>query len=81
MKTNQISGPQNPDWKASRRSNRRKATLVVAVLAALGYGAYTRLETRESSANPEDILHMPVANPPNDPDRPDLIGEPRIDEQ
>jgi len=54
---------------------------VVAVLAALGYGAYTRLETRESSANPEDILHMPVANPPNDPDRPDLIGEPRIDEQ
>lgn len=56
------------------------------VLAALALAAAAYLASRspgESDAPPlpYEEYRAPVQNPPLEPDRPDLIEEPRIDEQ
>jgi len=50
------------------------------VLTAIGFGIYSYLETSEPHAVLENTPRIPIANPILEPDRPDLIGEPRLDE-
>jgi len=49
-------------------------------LTAIGFGIYRYLETSEPQAVSENTPRIPIANPTLEPDRPDLIGEPRPDQ-
>jgi hypothetical protein len=53
---------------------------VLVALAALGFEFQQNPETPGRLTAPENDFRLPVANPPLEIDRPDLIGEPRIDE-
>lgn len=63
------------------KRHRWRLAMAVALVGLTLFAGGKLLQTgAEKSA--DDILdyRMPVANPVLDPDRPDLIGEPRIDE-
>lgn len=65
---------------ASRHFYRQAAAIVMLALAIIGFGIYGYLVASESPAVSENTLRIPLVNPTLEPDRPDLIGEPRIDE-
>lgn len=57
----------------------RWVVVLVATLIALGILFLDLLEPRKTEHTSAET-RMPVANPLLEPDRPDLIGEPRIEE-
>lgn len=57
-----------------------KWTMIVFALVVLGVAGYRAAKSPTEMGVPANELRMPVANPPLEPDRPDLIGEPRFDE-
>jgi hypothetical protein len=61
-------------------TNRFKLVLALAAFAALGFVVFEFVDDQghESRMHADD--RMPVANPPVDPNRPDLFEEPRIEE-
>ena len=59
---------------------RLKTAILLAGMAIVAFAVYRHVFT--DAPPPADVqeLRMPVANPELEPERPDLIGEPRIDE-
>lgn len=60
--------------------NRIVLTLVLVAVLAAGIGAYLVRGGQRPTQMPSQ-LRMPVSNPPLEPTRPDLIGEPVIGER
>ena len=60
----------------------RRITLlgVLVALAALGFGLFEYASDRGNEGQLHADYRTPVANPPVEPDRPDLLEEPRIDD-
>ena len=65
--------------RLAKATNRFTLALVLVALAALGFEIYKYFDIRDRDEVSSDF-RMPVANPILEEDRPDLIGEPRIDE-
>ena len=65
--------------RLTQATNRFTLALVLVALAALGFEIYRYFEDQDRNEVTYDV-RMPVANPILEEDRPDLIGEPRIDE-
>jgi len=65
--------------RLTRATNRFTLALVLVALAALGFEIYKYFDDRDRNEATADF-RMPTANPILEEDRPDLIGEPRIDE-
>ena len=63
----------------STTDKRLTLAFIVAALAAAGLFLFD-FEGREQLHVENEDLRMPVSNPPVEPDRPDLLEEPRIDE-
>lgn len=60
-------------------NNQTRLVLILVALAALGFAASNFFGHQgQETAVPD--YRLPVANPPVEPDRPDLLEEPRIDE-
>lgn len=66
--------------RLTRAMNRFTVALVLVALAALGFEIYKYFDDRDRNEVTSDF-RMPTANPILEEDRPDLIGEPRIDER
>ena len=62
-------------------SGRTKMLLLLVALVVIGFGIYEHFNRSERQENTNENLRIPVTNPLLEPDRPDLIGEPRIDDQ
>ena len=60
-------------------TRRTKRLLVLIALAALGYAGFWYLEIGDQDVPMQADYRAPVANPPIEPDRPDLLEEPRIE--
>jgi hypothetical protein len=60
---------------------RFKVMLIVIALLALSIALYRLNNSRSVPVETTQDLRMPVTNPPLEPDRPDLIGEPRINQE
>jgi hypothetical protein len=54
--------------------------LLLICLLASSYVVTAQFQRAEPGTGVETNYRAPVANPVLEPDRPDLIGEPRIDE-
>jgi hypothetical protein len=54
--------------------------IILVVFLALGYVAAGQHAAETPGMPAASEIRMPVANPPLEPDRPDLLGEPRIDD-
>jgi len=65
--------------RLTKATNRFTLALVLVALAALGFEIYRYFDVQDRNEVTSDV-RMPVANPILEDDRPDLIGEPRIDE-
>lgn len=63
-----------------KRRNRALPILVLGILTALAIALLRPPGTPAEPAGPAENLRLPVSQPQLEPDRPDLIGEPRIDE-
>ena len=61
-------------------TNRFTLALALIALAALAFEVYKYFDARKRELLLPSQLQMPVANPPVDPNRPDLFEEPRIEE-
>ena len=57
-----------------------RALILLIGTAIFGYGIYQYIQLQEISSESPPEFRMPVTNSPLEPDRPDLLGEPRIDE-
>jgi len=73
-----------PGWRLFRLLNlaiRLRPALLLLGAGIVAYGFYQHFAVGGSSP-PSHVeeLRIPVANPVLEPDRPDLLGEPRIDE-
>mgnify|MGYP001814082913 CR=1 FL=1 len=66
--------------KSRSAVDRRWPALLLVCLLALSYVVTGQFQRTEPEAGVETDYRAPVANPVLEPDRPDLIGEPRIDE-
>ena len=53
----------------------------VVALAAAGFAVVNAVNEGGDLRQPNEDLRAPVANPPVEPDRPDLYEEPRIDDE
>jgi hypothetical protein len=70
-------------WRQFRPVNGNIRVRPLALLLVTGivvYGIITHYQNRDTTAIETSERRMPVTNSPLEPDRPDLIGEPRIDE-
>jgi hypothetical protein len=54
--------------------------LALVALAVLGFVVFKFVDGRGNESQLHADFRAPVANPPVEPDRPDLLEEPRIDE-
>lgn len=65
-----------------RSATRSRLTLVLAIFAVawLGVAGYKFLNSNITEPVISTNVHIPVANPPLEPDRPDLLEEPRIED-
>ena len=54
--------------------------LLAVALAVLGWVVVGHLDERDEEPQLQAEYRVPNANPPVDPNRPDLLEEPRIDE-
>ena len=61
-------------------TNRFKLVLALVAFAALGIVVLEYVDDRRHQRRLHADDRIPVANPPVDPNRPDLFEEPRIDE-
>jgi hypothetical protein len=61
-------------------TNRFKLALALVAFAALGFVVFEYVGDRDHERRLHTDDRMPVANPPVDPNRPDLLEEPRIEE-
>ena len=61
-------------------SKRFITILLLVAMAALGFVILEYVDDRGHEQQLPADFRAPVANPPIDPNRPDLIEEPRIDE-
>jgi len=61
-------------------TNRFKLVLALVAFAVLGFGVFENADDRGLERRLHVDARMPVADPPVDPNRPDLFEEPRIDE-
>ena len=59
---------------------RLRSLILLAGAAVISYGIYSHFKVRTTAPQSATDIRMPIANAPLEPDRPDLIGEPRIDE-
>lgn len=66
--------------RLANATNRFTIALVVVALAALGFEIFKYFDVRSAEQAVTADYRLPVANPPLEPDRPDLIEEPRIEE-
>lgn len=58
-------------------SRRRSWMLVVIItLVAAAFGLYRVIGSDNDVRNSQSTFRMPVSDPPPDPNRPDLFGEP-----
>ena len=80
MTTHRTAAQRHRNSFVSRHFSRQTAAIVMLVLTAIGFGINGYLETSESQAVTGNAPRIPIANPTLEPDRPDLIGEPRPDE-
>lgn len=62
------------DQAAGRRQTRMLITLITLVAAA--FGLYRFIGSDNDVPDPQSTLYMPISDPPPDPNRPDLFGEP-----
>lgn len=53
--------------------------LMLAALIAFAFAAFEVADERGDKSHLRPDYRAPVANPPVEPDRPDLLEEPRID--
>jgi hypothetical protein len=61
------------------KTGRRWPAILLAVLIALTYAAIGKSGVPGTTDNEKyDEIRLPVANPPLEPGRPDLLAEPRI---
>jgi hypothetical protein len=71
------------NWRVSRLNSaiiRVWPLLLLAGAAVIAYGVYTRVSEHGDVPEAASDIRVPITNAPLEPDRPDLIGEPRIDE-
>ncbi len=61
-------------------TNRIRLGLVWVAVVVLGFVIFEFVDDLSHEKNPHADYRVPVANPPVDPNRPDLFEEPRIDE-
>jgi len=66
-------GHQTRAGKVRPAMNRVKLALVIVAVGALAFGIFDYFRSSNSYQVPADF-RMPVADPPIEPDRPDLIG-------
>ena len=66
--------------RLTKATNRFTLALVLVALAALGFEVYKYFDVRDREQQASTGFRMPVANPPLEPDRPDLIEEPKIED-
>ena len=59
--------------------SRLSIALALVALAWIGVEGYKYFADRNAEPGISTNVHIPVANPPLEPDRPDLIEEPRIE--
>lgn len=59
---------------------RLRPLILLAGAVAICYGIYQQFQAQETVHQAMPNMRMPVTNSPLEPDRPDLLGEPRIDE-
>ena len=59
---------------------RLRTAILLAGIAIVAYTVYRHVFAEAPPPGGVRELRMPVANPELEPERPDLIGEPRIDE-
>lgn len=76
MTTIQTSGPQAANDEVASRPRRLRAAIILAALAALGLALSWYLEDADQLTAPDNETFMPITDPPPDPNRPDLFGEP-----
>ena len=62
------------------KSKHLKWAIALLIIVTVVLVFLPRLATEEDRALPKSEPRMPVTNPPLEPDRPDLIGEPRIED-
>ena len=65
--------------RLTQATNRFTLAIVLVALAALGFEIYRYFDDQDRNEVTTDY-RMPTANPILEEDRPDLIGEPKIDE-
>jgi len=80
MTTHRTAAQRRRHSFVSRHFSRQTVAIVMLVLSVIGFGIYGYLETPEPRAVSGNTPRIPIANPALEPDRPDLIGEPRLDE-
>ena len=77
-----VNALMNPSGANELRPGTRRLgpAIILIVFLALGYVAAGQLAAETPSTPAASEIRMPVANPLLEPDRPDLLGEPRIDD-
>jgi hypothetical protein len=61
-------------------TKRFRLVLALVAVAALGFVVFVYIDYRGDESRLHTDDRMPVANPPVEPNRPDLLEEPRIEE-
>lgn len=59
---------------------RFRLAVVLAIILLAGFVVFRAVVGPSEEHQAEEDLRVPVANPPAEPDRPDLLQEPKIDE-
>ena len=59
---------------------RFRPLILLAGAAVISYGIYNHFKEQAAAPHTPAEIRMPITNAPLEPDRPVLIGEPRIDE-
>jgi hypothetical protein len=65
---------------ADARTNYLRLAAVLFALVAVAILLSRKTDDDIQPAIPDSDRQLPITNPPVDPNRPDLLGEPRIDE-
>ena len=68
-------------YRPKDRTYQRAVAIILVVLTSIGYGVYRHSQTVYPLAIPANTPRIPIADPLVEPDRPDLIGESRHDEE
>ena len=74
---------RSPGWRATRPTSavfRMRPVVLLIGAAIISYGLYRHFSATVADTSAATDIRMPITNAPLEPDRPDLIGEPRIDE-